>query len=132
MVGDLGLGKAMDMSSRLTMVGGTPTYVAPEQALGEGLDPRADQFSLAALSYYLLAGRQPYDHESLSAAEDPVPPAADGDRQPRRPRPSSSRRCRRTATTATTTSSRSPPRSSDAMGGQVDEAPQAWIRPTPT
>jgi tRNA A-37 threonylcarbamoyl transferase component Bud32 len=74
MVGDLGLGKAMDMSSRLTMVGGTPTYVAPEQALGEGLDPRADQFSLAALSYYLLAGRQPFDHKSLAAAEDPVPP----------------------------------------------------------
>ena len=35
MVGDLGLGKALDMSSRLTMIGGTPTYVAPEQALGE-------------------------------------------------------------------------------------------------
>lgn len=74
MLGDLGLGKAMDMSSRLTMVGGTPTYVAPEQALGEGLDPRADQFSLAALSYYLLAGRQPFDHSSLSAAQDPTPP----------------------------------------------------------
>jgi serine/threonine protein kinase len=74
MVGDLGLGKAMDMSSRLTMVGGTPTYVAPEQALGEALDPRADQFSLAALSYYLLAGRQPYDHKTLAAAEDPAPP----------------------------------------------------------
>jgi hypothetical protein len=74
MLGDLGLGKAMDMSSRLTMVGGTPTYVAPEQALGEALDPRADQFSLAALSYYLLAGRQPFDHRSLAAAEDPTPP----------------------------------------------------------
>ena len=33
MLGDLGLGKAMDMSSRLTMIGGTPSYVAPEQAL---------------------------------------------------------------------------------------------------
>lgn len=74
MLGDLGLGKAMDMSSRLTMVGGTPTYVAPEQALGEALDPRADQFSLAALSYYLLAGRQPFDHRSLAAAEAPGPP----------------------------------------------------------
>ena len=74
MVADLGLGKAMDMSSRLTMVGGTPTYVAPEQALGEALDPRADQFSLAALSYHLLAGRQPYRHTSLAAAEDPAPP----------------------------------------------------------
>ena len=74
MVGDLGLGKAMDMSSRLTMIGGTPTYVAPEQAAGEALDPRADQFSLAALTYFLLAGRQPFDHTSLAAAEDPAPP----------------------------------------------------------
>lgn len=74
MLGDLGLGKAMDMSSRLTMAGGTPSYVAPEQALGEGLDARADQFSLAALSYYLLTGRQPYSHTSLAAAEDPAPP----------------------------------------------------------
>ena len=73
MVGDLGLGKAMDMSSRLTMIGGTPTYVAPEQAAGEALDARADQFSLAALSYFLLAGRQPFDHKSLAAAEDPSP-----------------------------------------------------------
>jgi serine/threonine protein kinase len=74
MLGDLGLGKAMDMSSRLTMAGGTPSYVAPEQALGEGLDPRADQYSLAALSYFLLTGRQPYSHASLAAAENPVPP----------------------------------------------------------
>src|SRR3712207_7935575 len=51
MLGDLGLGKAMDMSSRLTMIGGTPTYVAPEQARGESLDGRADQYSLAVLTF---------------------------------------------------------------------------------
>lgn len=73
MLGDLGLGKAMDMSSRLTLIGGTPQFVAPEQARGEGLDPRADQFSLAALTYLLLAGRTPYDHTSLTAAADPGP-----------------------------------------------------------
>ena len=55
MVGDLGLGKALDVSSRLTMIAGTPSYVAPEQAQGEHLDARADQFSLAALSYLLLS-----------------------------------------------------------------------------
>jgi hypothetical protein len=130
MVGDLGLGKAMDMSSRLTMVGGTPTYVAPEQALGEGLDPRADQFSLAALSYYLLAGRQPYDHKSLSAAEDPAPPppmeidspeaeavvlkALSKDRNDRYEDVGS-------FVTALV----------DALGGEMDEAPQAWIPPDP-
>lgn len=74
MLGDLGLGKAMDMASRLTVIGGTPSFVAPEQAQGEPLDPRADQFSLAALAYLLLAGRAPYDHVSLSAAADPGPP----------------------------------------------------------
>ena len=49
MVADLGLGKALDVSSRLTMIAGTPSFVAPEQAQGEPLDPRADQYSLAAL-----------------------------------------------------------------------------------
>lgn len=73
MLGDLGLGKAMDMSSRLTMIGGTPQFVAPEQARGEALDARADQFSLAAVTYLLLAGRAPYDHTSLTAAAEPAP-----------------------------------------------------------
>jgi hypothetical protein len=76
MLGDLGLGKAMDMSSRLTMIGGTPSFVSPEQAQGEPLDSRADQFSLAALAYLLLAGRAPYNHTSLHAAADPDPPPA--------------------------------------------------------
>lgn len=75
MVADLGLGKALDVSSRLTMVAGTPSFVSPEQALGESLDARADQYSLGALSYLLLAGRAPYAHASLNAASTPAPPA---------------------------------------------------------
>ena len=126
MVGDLGLGKAMDMSSRLTMVGGTPTYVAPEQALGEALDPRADQYSLAALGYYLLAGRQPYQHKTLSAAENPEPPPPMGIGNP--------------AAEAVVLRGLARDRDDrfedveaftralvEAMDGQVDEAPQAWI-----
>ncbi len=75
MVGDLGLGKALDVSSRLTMIAGTPSFVAPEQAQGEHLDARADQYSLAALTYLLLAGRPPYAHSTLAAAASPAPPA---------------------------------------------------------
>ena len=75
MVGDLGLGKALDVSSRLTMIAGTPSFVAPEQAQGEHLDARADQYSLAALAYLLLTGRPPYAHGTLSAAANPAPPA---------------------------------------------------------
>jgi eukaryotic-like serine/threonine-protein kinase len=89
MVGDLGLGKALDMSSRLTMVAGTPTYVAPEQAAAESPDARADQYSLAALAYLLLTGRPPFRHgtladamhplevEPVSTPERPFPPAVD-------------------------------------------------------
>lgn len=73
MLGDLGLGKAIDVSSRLTMIAGTPTFVAPEQALGEHLDPRADQYSLAAITYLLLTGRPPFQHATLAAAGDPGP-----------------------------------------------------------
>lgn len=78
MVADLGLGKALDVSSRLTMIAGTPSFVAPEQAQGEPLDPRADLYSLAALSFLLLGGRAPYAHASLSAAAAPGPPPALG------------------------------------------------------
>jgi eukaryotic-like serine/threonine-protein kinase len=74
MVGDLGLGKSVDMSSRLTMIAGTPTFVAPEQAQGERLDARADQYSLAALAYLLLTGRPPRQHKSLAAAASPGEP----------------------------------------------------------
>ncbi len=74
MVADLGLGKTVDMSSRLTMIAGTPTFVAPEQAQGEHIDARADQYSLAALTYLLLTGRPPHQHTTLAAAANPGPP----------------------------------------------------------
>jgi serine/threonine protein kinase len=74
MVADLGLGKTVDMSSRLTMIAGTPTFVAPEQAQGERIDARADQYSLAALTYLLLTGRPPHRHTTLAAAANPGQP----------------------------------------------------------
>jgi hypothetical protein len=82
MVGDLGLGKSLDMSSRLTMVAGTPTYVAPEQAAAESPDARADQYSLAALAFLLLTGRPPFPHLSLSDAMHPreLPPVSTRER----------------------------------------------------
>ncbi|GAB3017090.1 serine/threonine protein kinase [Nocardioides flavus (ex Wang et al. 2016)] len=126
MLGDLGLGKAMDMSSRLTMVGGTPAYVAPEQALGEPLDPRADQFSLAALSYYLLAGRQPFDHRSLAAAEDPAPPPSMGIDNPAADavvlRGLAKDRDDRFEDVAAFTAALV-----EALGGDAGEEPRAWI-----
>ncbi len=130
MLGDLGLGKAMDMSSRLTMVGGTPTYVAPEQAQGEGLDGRADQFSLAALGYYLLAGRQPFDHTTLAAAEDPAPPPPMDIGNPEAEavmlKALSKDRDDRFEDVESFTSALA-----EALGGQVEEAPLAWVPADP-
>ena len=74
MVADLGLGKSMEVSSRLTVIAGTPSFVSPEQAQGEPLDPRSDLYSLAALTYLLLTGRGAFAHASLSAAAAPGPP----------------------------------------------------------
>ena len=82
LLGDLGLGKSLDLSSRLTVVAGTPLFVAPEQAAAESPDARADQYSLATLAFLLLAGRPPYDHASLQAAADPGPPPSLPDTYP--------------------------------------------------
>ena len=67
MLGDLGLGKSLDAVSRVTMPGGTPAYVAPEQVRGDTLDPRADLYALAAVTYAALAGKPPYGATTLAA-----------------------------------------------------------------
>ena len=60
---DFGLARALDGSTSSTQTGvllGSPYYMSPEQAQGEGLDARSDFYSLGVICYELLTGQKPY------------------------------------------------------------------------
>lgn len=72
---DLGLAKlALDdqgnANPTLTergMIFGTPSYMSPEQALGEECDHRTDLYSVAVMLFQLLTGRLPFESASPPA-----------------------------------------------------------------
>jgi len=66
---DFGLARAIDDLSitRTGEVPGTPQYMSPEQASGQGVDNRSDLFSLGCVLYAMCTGRSPFRGDSTVA-----------------------------------------------------------------
>ncbi|MBT9584573.1 serine/threonine protein kinase [bacterium] len=80
-VADFGLAKITAMST-VTQDGtilGTPAYMSPEQVKGISRDPSIDQYALGVMTFEVLLGRLPFEHENpiqiiFKHVHDSVPP----------------------------------------------------------
>jgi tetratricopeptide (TPR) repeat protein/predicted Ser/Thr protein kinase len=71
---DFGLAKRAGVRSASGMVVGTPSFMSPEQALGEAsrVDARSDVFGLGATLYGLLTGTAPFGGPTVAAVLEAV------------------------------------------------------------
>lgn len=77
---DFGIAKIADADvTQKGILLGTISYMSPEQAAGETVDPRTDLWSLGLVLYEMLTGRQPFKTEEISTMistillREPVP-----------------------------------------------------------
>ncbi len=81
-VTDFGIAKLIDaeMTQSGTLLG-TPSYMSPEQAMGEKLDGRSDIFALGVCAFEMLSGEQPFPGNNVTSIlyklvhVDPIEPA---------------------------------------------------------
>ena len=79
-VSDFGIAKMASSQTNVTgsAIVGTPAYMSPEQAQGEGIDGRSDIYGLGVIIFELLTGQQPYHGDTpmsvvVKHITEPVP-----------------------------------------------------------
>jgi hypothetical protein len=76
------VGTAQSLPTIEGVIMGTPAYMAPEMALGDPVDGRADLYALGCVAYYLLTGQQVFTGDTVLKVITqhlqavPVPPSA--------------------------------------------------------
>ena len=72
---DFGLAKMLEEVRRAsTIVGGTPYYMAPEQATGGDIDHRADLYALGVTMFQLVTGKLPFSDGDVTYQHRHVQP----------------------------------------------------------
>jgi tetratricopeptide (TPR) repeat protein len=64
---DFGIARSLEATDAVKekKVIGTPAYISPEQAKGEEVDKRSDIYSLGIILFEMLAGKRPFDADTL-------------------------------------------------------------------
>lgn len=74
---DFGIARLVDVTQTKTIIG-TPSYMAPEQALGQPLSPQTDVYQMGVVLFEMLTGVVPFQAETPTAVvyqhvHEPIP-----------------------------------------------------------